>query len=217
MSTELSNSTKMDRLSSLPPELLSDIFDLAHDPDQPLTEPLSRSLLPYFRFGTHDAGPTARDLLSLVEGPTRIQHLEWLVLHSLMGSEGKRFDVGDSVGPLTGDLGEDWNIPDFEWAEGWDVSEIERLSQAGERNGVKVTGLTIEAVKVWHAAQLELANRLILQAYQTKSLDDYIAEKATQSPHGRLPDLDVDQLDPENLKLVKIDLPEEDWFQFTLE
>ncbi|GAA5988094.1 hypothetical protein JCM5350_003934 [Sporobolomyces pararoseus] len=170
-------------------------------------------------FGTHDAGPTARDLLSLVEGPTRIQHLEWLVLHSHMGSEGKRFDVGDSVGPLTGDLGEDWNIPDFEsgWAEGWDVPEIERLSQAGEKNGVKVTGLTIEAVKVWHSAQLELANRLILRAYQTKSLDDYIAEKLTPGSNPRLPDLDLDKLDLDNLKLLKIDLPEEDWFQFTLE
>ncbi|GAA5988096.1 hypothetical protein JCM5350_003935 [Sporobolomyces pararoseus] len=49
MFLELSGTAKIDRLSSLPPELLSNIFDLAHDPEQPLIEPLSRTLLPYFR------------------------------------------------------------------------------------------------------------------------------------------------------------------------
>ena len=39
----------MDRLSSLPPELLLTIFDLAHNPLKPLTVPLSKSLLPYYR------------------------------------------------------------------------------------------------------------------------------------------------------------------------
>ncbi|GAA5955757.1 hypothetical protein JCM3765_001841 [Sporobolomyces pararoseus] len=39
----------MDRLSSLPPELLSTIWDLACDPEERLKKPLSKTLLPYFR------------------------------------------------------------------------------------------------------------------------------------------------------------------------
>ncbi|GAA5987473.1 hypothetical protein JCM5350_003094 [Sporobolomyces pararoseus] len=49
MSTELSGAIQIDRLSSLPPELLSDIFDLAHDPEHPLIKSVSRTLLPYHR------------------------------------------------------------------------------------------------------------------------------------------------------------------------
>ncbi|GAA5838243.1 hypothetical protein JCM3766R1_001873 [Sporobolomyces carnicolor] len=39
----------VDRLSSLPPELLADVFGLAAEHSTPLKEPLSRTLLPYFR------------------------------------------------------------------------------------------------------------------------------------------------------------------------
>ncbi|GAA5972795.1 hypothetical protein JCM3765_001222 [Sporobolomyces pararoseus] len=49
MSTELLKDTQIDRLSSLPPELLSYIFDLAHSPEHPLIHPISRTLLPYCR------------------------------------------------------------------------------------------------------------------------------------------------------------------------
>ncbi|GAA5975871.1 hypothetical protein JCM5350_000762 [Sporobolomyces pararoseus] len=40
---------RRDHLSTLPPELLDDIFDLAHSPESPLRFPLSRSLLPFWR------------------------------------------------------------------------------------------------------------------------------------------------------------------------
>ncbi|GAA5829670.1 hypothetical protein JCM5353_005195, partial [Sporobolomyces roseus] len=49
MSVVPDSSAKIDRLSSLPPELLLTIFDLAYDYDQQLLEPLSKRLLPYFR------------------------------------------------------------------------------------------------------------------------------------------------------------------------
>ncbi|GAA5827229.1 hypothetical protein JCM5353_007986 [Sporobolomyces roseus] len=40
---------QIDRLSSLPPELLLSIFDFAYDPSSPLLEPLSKRLLPHVR------------------------------------------------------------------------------------------------------------------------------------------------------------------------
>ncbi|GAA5824754.1 hypothetical protein JCM5353_004431 [Sporobolomyces roseus] len=49
MDTAVSDDPQIDRLSSLPPELLFHIFDLAYDPDHLLLEPLSKRLLPYFR------------------------------------------------------------------------------------------------------------------------------------------------------------------------
>ncbi|GAA5843666.1 hypothetical protein JCM5353_004921 [Sporobolomyces roseus] len=49
MTSVSQSSIKIDRLSSLPPELLLTIFDLAYDPDHLLLEPLSERLLPYVR------------------------------------------------------------------------------------------------------------------------------------------------------------------------
>ncbi|GAA5987434.1 hypothetical protein JCM5350_002759 [Sporobolomyces pararoseus] len=53
MSTELVRPTKIDRLSSLPPELLDDIFEYAYDADKPVKRPLSKRLLHYFYLGLY--------------------------------------------------------------------------------------------------------------------------------------------------------------------
>ncbi|GAA5957318.1 hypothetical protein JCM3765_000421 [Sporobolomyces pararoseus] len=165
---------------------------------------------------TQWGGPSARQLLPLVQGSTRCVTLRSLVLDSLEGEVGARFDVGDTVNSdplrLSG-----WDVPAFGRHEGWDAANLRRLKEAGEANGVDVSGSTFEASRASELAVLERANRLILLTYQTKSFAEYIAKRASPLVQPRLPDLNVSQLDPRNLKLVKIDLPEEDWYQFTLE
>ncbi|GAA5955742.1 hypothetical protein JCM3765_001837 [Sporobolomyces pararoseus] len=166
---------------------------------------------------TQWGGPSARQLLSLVQGPTRILTLRSLFLDSFSSKVGKRFDVEDAIDsrrPLTLS---DWRDHHLHRAEDWEAADIWRLKEAGVANGVKVSGSTFEALRVSELAVLERANRLILHTYQTKSFKEYIAKRASPLVRPRLPDLDVSQLDPQNLKLVKIDLPKEDWYQFTLE
>jgi len=128
---------------------------------------------------------------------------------------GRRIDENDTVLEAVDLESDGWDQTDAS-PDGWHAASIARLKAAGDDNNVKVTGSSFYAVKVWRAYDLELANRIILEAYQSRSFDKYTQAKGGNLKY-RLPDLDVDRLDPENLKLVKIDLPEEEWFQFTLE
>jgi hypothetical protein len=109
-------------------------------------------------------------------------------------------------------LADGWKVPQF---GAWKAEEIWQLRGLGEVNDVKVGGCTFDAFGFVGTSELEAANRVILDAYQDKTLERYNWWKDNED--FRLPILDVDNLDLQNLKLVKIDLPEEGWFQFTLE
>jgi NMD protein affecting ribosome stability and mRNA decay len=140
--------------------------------------------------------------------------MKTFVLDAFVGKQGRKVDVSDTVERWES-FRDGWQIPNFGRHR---VAELLELKETGEANGVKVSGSTYEAIKVSDAIRLERANRLILKAHQTKSLKDYRRQKARPSYDLRLPDIDVDELvDAQNLKLVKIDLPEEGWYQLTLE
>lgn len=167
---------------------------------------------------TYYDGPSPGDIIDLVRGPDRIETLEALVIDSFEGKIGERYDIDhcSGVGPL------EWRL----LATGWRYNRFPGLSSsrqavlelidAGRKSEVSVSGSILEMAKVRTAADLELANRLILRAHNTRSLDEYINARAAGT-YRRLPDLDVNKLNLDNLKLVKADLPEEGWFQFTLE
>jgi hypothetical protein len=91
------------------------------------------------------------------------------------------------------------------------------LQKTGADNGVEIRGSTVEALEIRQLTELERGNRLILRAHQTKSFGEYLKQQTDPDLNCRLPIIDVDKLDLQNLKLVKIDLPEEGWFQLTLE
>ncbi|GAA5955817.1 hypothetical protein JCM3765_001861 [Sporobolomyces pararoseus] len=158
---------------------------------------------------------TVKDLISLVEGPGRIETLKFLEIDSVRGKMGERVDFEDlsELSSTRLSMGFPWSKPDF---GDWSISELERLREIGRLNGVEVGGSTYEAIPIKSAYFLEEANRVILEVYWEKSFTPYEMLRAT-GRNDRLPILDIDQLDSENLKLVKIDLPEEDWYQFTLE
>jgi len=160
---------------------------------------------------THYAGPTSASLLSLLQGPHRLVALKTFTLDSIVGKVGNQVTVGDEDSEVYSLSHDGWEIPEF---HNWDVEECKEMVVAGELNGVRVQGATFEAIGTMKLKDLEHANRLILSAYRGKSLKEYVEEKDSDWP---LPDLDVDELDLENLKLIKVDLPELGWFQFTLE
>ncbi|GAA5988076.1 hypothetical protein JCM5350_003926 [Sporobolomyces pararoseus] len=170
--------------------------------------------LSYLRLGrwTHLHGPRGEDVLSLVKGPYRINTLKTLIIDSVKGKIGRRVDLED-VGKDWVDLHVNgWEIP---YLEHWEIQGLEQLVEAASDSGVELSGDTFEAISIQRAVELELANRLILYVQRTKSFECWLSH--VKAGIITLPELDVDELDPENLKLVKIDLPEEGWFQFTLE
>ncbi|GAA5955716.1 hypothetical protein JCM3765_001831 [Sporobolomyces pararoseus] len=156
---------------------------------------------------------TVNDLTSLVEGPERIETLKFLKIDSVDGKIGRRADFEDlsELNPMRFSVDFDWIKPDF---GDWSISELERLKEIGPLNGVEVGGSTYEAIPIKSAYFLEEANRVILEVYWKKSFGPYKRLRAT-GRNDRLPKLDIDKFDPENLNLVKIKLPEEDWYQFT--
>jgi hypothetical protein len=109
---------------------------------------------------------------------------------------------------------EGWECPQFAPDSG--EEDVIRLLEVGAENGVAMRGSTFKVIGAWDAYHLEEANRVILRTHQTKSFHDY-EYFILDGGNCRLPAIDCDHLDPKKLKLVKIDLPEEGWFQFTLE
>ncbi|GAA5833093.1 hypothetical protein JCM3766R1_001390 [Sporobolomyces carnicolor] len=161
---------------------------------------------------THFNLESVEPLLSLVQGPDKVPTLKTLVFDAIGGQIGKRIDVGESEVLRMDEDG--WELPYF--AE-WDEHDLGQLQDAGRRSGVKVEGSSFDAAAVIASYELERANRSILEAHQSRSLTGYLARKKERTARHRLPNIDADKLDLDNLKLVKIDLPEEGWFQLTLE
>lgn len=112
-----------------------------------------------------------------------------------------------------------WGVPGFYELDDDQYEEIEAIIQAAEDSGVVVSGTAREALGVVDAYELELANLAIYQAWITKDLKRLcdLFDDADIRPHSRFPSIDFDSLVPNNLKLVKVDLPEEGWFALRLE
>ncbi|GAA5955753.1 hypothetical protein JCM3765_001840 [Sporobolomyces pararoseus] len=186
--------------------------------------PLYLSQLPrlsHLRLGpaTQSYGPTSEGLLSLVEGPSRLVALKKLVLDSVEGKVGRKVDINDH-------LEEEEEFRPF-WEDGWErpffdewkFEDLNRLLVAGEENGVDVRGSTFPAMEIYRESGLEYSNRVILKAFRTKSLKEYLRTLNDPAEEDLpLPRLDLSILDRESLRLVKIELPkEEGWYRFTLE
>ncbi|GAA5856630.1 hypothetical protein JCM5353_001476 [Sporobolomyces roseus] len=155
----------------------------------------------------------AADFLSLLEGPTRLPSLGRLTFDCFGGKTGRRVKVGDEVkdDATLGMKADGWERPSL-GHEGddhypWEVVRACRASRI-ELNGDPPGALTIE-----EEYDLEEANRSVLRCLQLKSLDDITCGDGSAS-FDRIP---VDNLDPQNLKLVKTEIPEKNWFRLSLE
>ncbi|GAA5885849.1 hypothetical protein JCM16303_000080 [Sporobolomyces ruberrimus] len=166
---------------------------------------------------THDSDFSFRELADLVSGPNRMPALQHIGLDCFSEDTGvgKQVDVGDSLPDVDElELGQDgW---EWEELEGTTRDDIRGLLEAAEKHKVSISGAVWDQLETWNLMQLEKANRVILRAFRSKSLAGYRLAQATNL-YPRLPDINVKRLDLTRLKLVKIDLPEEEWFQFTLE
>ena len=174
--------------------------------------------LPYLVFlrlgrNTHLEGPPSSELLSLVQGSTKLVSLETLVLDCLDGKMGHRLYAAEEDGEGQAESWTGWSKPDF--GGRFRAQDLRELALVGPQNGVKVAGSAVRAVAVWDAFHLEIANRKVVEAFKARTLDGLAALR--RRDYHRCPTIDFDKLDPNNLKLVKIDRPKENWFALTLE
>ena len=105
-----------------------------------------------------------------------------------------------------------WNKPEF--GVRFKAEDMRKLALMGREEGIEISGKAVDAVAVWDAYHLEVANRQIFRAFRNKSLEDL--SKLSHQPHNRCPDIDFNSSARFNFRLFKIDLPNEDWFAASL-
>ncbi|GAA5824759.1 hypothetical protein JCM5353_004432 [Sporobolomyces roseus] len=159
----------------------------------------------------------ATDFLSLLAGPTRLPSLRHLTFDCFGGMVGKCIKVGDEVKDEvnSGMKADGWECPRVGHGIDAIVDEHDAwpIVQACSVSGIEFNGDPLGALAMKEDFDLESANRAVLRSLQFKNLDG--VKLRNNSP--RFSHIPIASLDPQNLKLVKTDLPEKNWFRLSLE
>ena len=159
----------------------------------------------------------AQEMISLITDVDGFGELEYLYLDTMDGV------IGERIVPQYGwqrktwyrpedDYWEDWYVPEF--TDDWGVFSLEdakELVDIAEEYGVKVDGDLIGAIVTTELYHYEVSNLAILRSYFDADLSYVDTLHADDALNLRLPPLDLDNLDPNNLQLVKREPPEDDW------
>ncbi|GAA5960959.1 hypothetical protein JCM3765_007555 [Sporobolomyces pararoseus] len=159
--------------------------------------------------------------LTLFSGPARLVHLETIVLDFYVGER------GICVEDLSEDLEmEDWKMPlasvkvsEDEVDNMLPVDELKQVIETAEENGITVEGTIYEALENLQDYVIEKSNRAVLSFYNQgkgswRSL--IIAELDADCTGVSIPRHNLGPLDFNRVELVKTELPERDWFVFSL-
>jgi len=104
-----------------------------------------------------------------------------------------------------------WQMPFFH--EEFTELDCRNLRRICASNRVLLSGDATWASDVEEEYNLEAANRSVLRCVQLKTLDG-LKDRFGLLRFSHVP---IDILNPQNLKLVKTDLPEKNWFRLSLE
>ena len=155
----------------------------------------------------------ATDFFTLLEGSARHPSLQRLSFECFGGRTGRRMGVNDGV-TLEDYLGmekDDWQRPTFcEEFGKHDASELRRICTA---NQIHLEGFDNSISDLEADFDLEFANRSVLRCLQLKTLDSLTSDDGSPV----FAHISIDDLDPRNLKLVKTEIPEKNWFRLSLE
>ena len=153
----------------------------------------------------------ATSLIPLFYGSTKLPSLHRLILDCFGGREGVRVGMTSEVSPEIGlsMFRDGWSPPSDHWTSS-DIAEVELACRQG---GVILEGDGRNTAQLMQDFELEEANRSVLRCLQLKSLDEIKLGNGS-SYYSHVP---IDNLDPQNLKLVKTEIPEKNWFRLSLE
>ncbi|GAA5909796.1 hypothetical protein JCM6882_002676 [Rhodosporidiobolus microsporus] len=126
-----------------------------------------------------DAAVDCKDLLALVDGPTRFEQLKVLTLDVVEGKRGWRVDVeGDGhlhpdADPERHHIGPGWVVPRFTSPDGPFYDDaVEAMIKLAKANGVEVRGTTEEAIAVSWAHWQEICTAMEVHALNTGDFDE---------------------------------------------
>jgi len=156
------------------------------------------------------------DLLPLVQGPTRLPSLRSLILDCFGNQLGRRVQIEDyrqrldQELPVTSMSEDGWAAPYF---ANFTEDMLSQLSAWCERDGIEVGGGGATVLEDYADYKIEQGNRGVLHCLKDRTLTKLRKPNGTSlSDH-----IPIDNLDPENLKLVKTEIPEKNWFRLSLE
>ena len=154
-----------------------------------------------------------KQFLTLAQGPTRLVSLQRLILDCFGVESGRRINPEDQIVPSVSQsmMNDGWSMFSLGY---FSLESLTELIVACEENGVAIEGEGAFILEAMANFDLEEANRSVLRCIQLKSLD---AVKTYYNGSARFPHIPIDNLDPQNLKLVKTDIPEKNWFRLSLE
>jgi len=156
---------------------------------------------------------SALDFFALLQGPTRHPSLRHLAFNCFGGQIGRRIEVNEildrSVDAGMSDDG--WQRPSYRNA--FMREDGLALQSICEENRIVLSGDATSASEIEEEYNLEEANRSVLRCLQLKSLDKITCDDG--SPY--FDHVPIAELDPQNLKLVKTELPEKNWYALSLE
>jgi hypothetical protein len=113
----------------------------------------------------------------------------------------------------------DWSLPSDhdEVDERIDWVGTHKLIVVAKENGVRVDGSVKQAIETFKDYWIETNNRAVLHAYERHDLSALRQARSDADRFGRtLPPRDIGSLDPDNLEIVKTELPKKEWFVLNL-
>jgi hypothetical protein len=177
-------------------------------------------LLVEIRLGEGIVSPL--DWVPLVCGTTRLVNLKKITFDFKVGKRGQttNFETFEDVEGM-----KDWGLSDDllkgAGAHVEFIANLRKFISMAESNGVKVGGTVHEALAIFEDFWIEGNNRVVAGLYAgfdwLNRLED-IRDGAFYASIT-LPSFDIEALealDPDRLKLVKIDLPERNWYMYGL-
>jgi hypothetical protein len=156
----------------------------------------------------------------LVSGPTRLPRLRSLVINEEMGVVCDRVSYRDGDCCHVDGLSTmfEWVLPRWGNPDKFKPRAIKELIAARRENGIRVKGTIIDALEISEDYYIELNNRLVIEAYYSKSRDfsGLVQAHSAAAQHDYFfPDIDFDSLG-DQLEIVETELPENKWFLWTL-
>jgi hypothetical protein len=164
------------------------------------------------------------DFLPLVSGPTRLVNLCQITLNFKIGKVGNRTSYqAFSTSARSNDM-EGWELSaDLAWAEDDDeayVSKLKELIVTAEKNEIKFEGTVHQAIANFEDYRIEEVNRAVLDFNYFGGAEErehlMVVREEAKRTGLIIPNLDLQALDPTRLELVKIDLPERNWYMYSL-
>ena len=162
------------------------------------------------------------EILEIVEGPNRLLGLRTLKINQVYVRGGHHinpyssFDVS-SFKERKYERFAYWNIDEIEWRISQFWSESELLIEVAEGAGIALEGSVLRARQVFLSYLLELNNLAIASAFFHRQYKEIPSARTKATRFGlELPELDFDSMDPDKLELVKVPVPELEWFALTL-